>query len=65
MNKHRRCFTYNCPNTPTGTHWECDRCRALIHKASIATTRRAEQAKELAASLPHTRLGSELKEAAS
>lgn len=43
MNKHRRCFTFNCDGVPTGNHWECDRCRARIHAASEAATRQAKQ----------------------
>ena len=60
----RRCFCLACQRTPLPGHWHCAYHERRIHLASLAATRRAQQAKKLAASLPHT-VGSELAEAAS
>jgi hypothetical protein len=59
----RRCFTRGCAGIPVGTAWECDECRARIHAASEAATARAarrRRARQLAATVPHTKLASDL-----
>jgi hypothetical protein len=59
----RHCFSLTCPNTPTGSHWECDQCRARIHLASERATARAERrrkARELASRLPHTKTAADV-----
>jgi hypothetical protein len=59
----RHCFTRGCPGTPQGNAWECDVCRARIHAASVAATERAarrKRARELADTLPHTKVAADL-----
>lgn len=56
----RRCFCLSCTRRPAPGHWHCPYHERRIHKASEAATRRCERAKQLAASLPRTRLASEL-----
>jgi hypothetical protein len=59
----RRCFTHGCPGTPTGSHWECPACKRRIHLASEAATARAarrRKARELADTLPHTKVAADL-----
>jgi len=47
-----RCFTFGCTGIPEGTCWECPACKQRIHLASLAATRRAQQAKQLSGSVP-------------
>jgi hypothetical protein len=59
----RKCFSLTCPNMAEPGHWECDQCRARIHAASeaaTAATARRKRARELAATVPHTKVASDM-----